>query len=675
MPIEPTNVSKQAVREVEKASANFGSWSSMQGSSTGGKDRPTSNSLWEKAITGAQKLFGSSTPEPQSADESTEAEDSSEKKPGSPPVERPLESVPGFGSRGFGRFSGSAFGGNTFGTVETARISSEPKLESEVGYKTEEPKAKEDAIQQKEESPPKERPELGDGEPEDEGTEAERSVIAIATPKAAKSVPGQAQPATPLPSQANVVQSSIQPESTQPEGTGIAQVASTASQATPAEVATMVPATSAQSEKPIATSNAQTPGAQVPTQQAISPANTNSKVPIVEDAQQKQAPVGPNKAPPLSEAAKQAQETAKPVSIDTTKAASDAMPGPLRDSNSQPVTASPQARSEAAKSSFAGDLANVNSDKTGKPADSLAFDLPKAKDAISDTIARPEKQVAAKPAVSGTVAAQSAQQPAQAPVPTEVANQVQKPLTVDPALSKSAELAEGVNGEAQKREQPALAQQRGATGKVAAEAAAQTRASSSSEAMTAEVKTNQALPVQTNSANLSREAAAAASRIQNPIAANKVNNGISTATTPNALTGVSAGQGVTNANMNMQAAQQGNTQNQQGGDTAAKQEFNAAMKQAANAKGAEKLGGESAQAFEAKVEAAANRRTEAANKASQTSYVSKTAAEVKETIATLTKSIDRLVTDKANAMNLKINFEAGGSVNLRISMEGSIVTT
>lgn len=126
---------------------------------------------------------------------------------------------------------------------------------------------------------------------------------------------------------------------------------------------------------------------------------------------------------------------------------------------------------------------------------------------------------------------------------------------------------------------------------------------------------------------------------------------------------------------NSPTAQQGGSQNQNGGDTTAKQDFNAAMKQASNAKGTEKQAGESSQAFDARVEAAANRRSEAASKASQTSYVSKTAAEVKETIATLTKSIDRLVTDKANSMNLKINFEGGGSVNLRISMDGSAVST
>lgn len=94
------------------------------------------------------------------------------------------------------------------------------------------------------------------------------------------------------------------------------------------------------------------------------------------------------------------------------------------------------------------------------------------------------------------------------------------------------------------------------------------------------------------------------------------------------------------------------------------------------AKGSERSSSESAPAFDLKTLAGeASRKAQVTSRTQASSYVSKTAEEVKEVVAAMTKSIDRLVTNKSGAMNLKINFDQGGSMTLRISMDGGQVST
>lgn len=237
----------------------------------------------------------------------------------------------------------------------------------------------------------------------------------------------------------------------------------------------------------------------------------------------------------------------------------------------------------------------------------------------------------------------------------------------------NAEAKDVAATDASKRDQSLGAQQRAATAKAANENANPAR-SGAQEGAGFDAKLAQgAAAAKANANQFARESAVAAANRSQPVAAQaKAGSNATNAPAPAGVTGVSGGQGLASGPA-AQNSQRGNSQNSEG-DPAAKQDFGAALKQASTSKGSEKpLDG--GQSFDAKVEAAANRRSEAASKARQTSYVSKTAAEVKEVVATLTKSIDRLVTDKSGAMNLKINFEGGGSLKLSISMEGGKVAT
>lgn len=97
---------------------------------------------------------------------------------------------------------------------------------------------------------------------------------------------------------------------------------------------------------------------------------------------------------------------------------------------------------------------------------------------------------------------------------------------------------------------------------------------------------------------------------------------------------------------------------------------------AAASKGADKSGSDGVQAFDAKLAGAeGSRKSQAAAKAQTTSYVAKTADQIKEVYAALSRSIDSLAGGKPGEMNLRIDFQQGGSLTMKVSMEGSQVTT
>ena len=64
-----------------------------------------------------------------------------------------------------------------------------------------------------------------------------------------------------------------------------------------------------------------------------------------------------------------------------------------------------------------------------------------------------------------------------------------------------------------------------------------------------------------------------------------------------------------------------------------------------------------------------------AAKAQPTSYASKGAEEVKEIYQTLSKSVERLVNTKGETVSIRINFDQGGTMALRVSMDGGQVNT
>lgn len=62
-------------------------------------------------------------------------------------------------------------------------------------------------------------------------------------------------------------------------------------------------------------------------------------------------------------------------------------------------------------------------------------------------------------------------------------------------------------------------------------------------------------------------------------------------------------------------------------------------------------------------------------KPQQSGYASKSMSETKQVYETLAKSVDRLVAGKSDSISLKINFDGGGMLNLRVSMESGRVSS
>ena len=86
--------------------------------------------------------------------------------------------------------------------------------------------------------------------------------------------------------------------------------------------------------------------------------------------------------------------------------------------------------------------------------------------------------------------------------------------------------------------------------------------------------------------------------------------------------------------------------------------------------------GEASQGFQMNGSSSASSNKSAAVAKSQpASYSSKTAEEVKEVYTALTKSVDRLVNTKGDTINVRINFDQGGSIALKVSMEGGQIKT
>ena len=120
--------------------------------------------------------------------------------------------------------------------------------------------------------------------------------------------------------------------------------------------------------------------------------------------------------------------------------------------------------------------------------------------------------------------------------------------------------------------------------------------------------------------------------------------------------------------LNQSAGSQSHSENQ-GSEHAPKQDVAAAIKSAVSNVRSEK-GGDLNQSFDVRASSASqSRRSQAAVKAQPTSYASKTVEEVKEVIATLTKSIDRLSATRQDTISVRVSFEHGGSLALKVSMD------
>ncbi|MBD5778673.1 hypothetical protein IEN85_04165 [Pelagicoccus sp. NFK12] len=699
MPIEPTSVSKPAVREVESSSASFGSWTSMQGSSTGGKDRPL-NSLWEKAINGAQKLFGSDKSGSAALEEKGEKEESQDSNTGrNVGSELGVQSTPSFSGRRFGSFGGAAFGGNTFGSVATSRAAPEASVnEFQAGSSFDTPKAKGGNEFSQSERPAAEKGPAPSSESssqgkavsedlaEDESTGKEKRMEAVPSKPAPKSTPAQAL-VSPPPVQGAAAQPAQAPGLQQEAQATVAQSAAVpATTQSPANPSGPVEKAQAPQQAAVPSAVAQpksgngNPNTQVPTEggktQLPSQAATQAQAAVTTN------PAASKPAEAKAEAPATPVPSAKPLAV--AKPEGEAVATPAADKTSKPEMSSVGSSKPEAPANKPVSETHVPAKETlglskDTPAakEGLGFDVAKAKEAVSEAFA---KTAAAKPSAPAaqSPAGSSQSAPQGVAVPLEAASKAPaSEVAATPRLGEiaKAETKEFSNADMSKRDGLASAQQRGAgNSKAAVEASSQGK-SNAQEGVVVDGRTGQATTSAKVTANqFARESVAAAATRAQP-ASGQARSAAAPTNSPatTAVGGVSGGAQTMANSLNAQGAQQGSSQNSDG-DPAAKQDFAASLKQASASKSSDKpLDG--GQSFDAKVEAAANRRTEAASKARQTSYVSKTAAEVKEVVATLTKSIDRLVTDKSGAMNLKLTFEGGGSLKLSISMEGGKVAT
>ncbi len=678
----------------------------MQGSSTGGKDSPL-NSLWEKAISGAQKLFGSDKSDAASLQEKGEKEDRAESgKSRYTGGEFSFDTSSSFSGRRFGSFGGAAFGGNAFGSVATSRAAPDtsfkdvetsstfdtPKAKSEPSFTQKERPADTASAQAQEAS--RNAQAASDQKAEDELASKEKRAEAGEAKPVQKPVAAQALVTPAMASvQTNVAEASANAQ----------QQAASAAQTAAVPAAPQAQATSQAPLNNAPANNAQQQPAAQPTQQpaaqsSVAQANTggeNANTAIASDAAKAQLPA--QAAAPAQSAVSSNPSTVKSAEVKTEAPAAPAQAekpaqvansatekpqapvaetAPKPDANAAKAAVDAAASKPLADAPLTKDAAELAKDATAAQ-ETLGFDVAKAKDAVTDAM---NKAAASKPAsqvAQSTPAAtpqQPAAQPAPAPVDTAPKGMATELGTTRPGEAAVTDTKDLSTADTSKKEVAAGVQQRASTAKAASEGVAQSRAGTQ-EGAGFDAKLGQASGSAKASSNqFARESAvAAASRSQTTGTQGKGPGNGANGTTVNGVGGAASGAQTVANGAGVQGAQHGNSSNSDG-DPAAKQDFGTAMKQAATSKGSEKpLDG--GQSFEAKVEAAANRRSEAAGKARQTSYVSKTASEMKEVVATLTKSIDRLVTDKTGAMNLKINFEGGGSMKLSISMEGGKVAT
>lgn len=130
--------------------------------------------------------------------------------------------------------------------------------------------------------------------------------------------------------------------------------------------------------------------------------------------------------------------------------------------------------------------------------------------------------------------------------------------------------------------------------------------------------------------------------------------------------------GVTAAKAGMDAQSQGNSSENSG-----KQNFDMSSVRESGPKATVTAPkGESAQGFQLNGSSGtSSSKAEFAAKAQPTSYASKSVEEVKEVYSALTKSVERLVNAKGETINIRINFDQGGSMALRVSMDGGKVNT
>lgn len=164
----------------------------------------------------------------------------------------------------------------------------------------------------------------------------------------------------------------------------------------------------------------------------------------------------------------------------------------------------------------------------------------------------------------------------------------------------------------------------------------------------------------------SSEAQAAASREFRPVETRPASNrGKSHAVQNSGLGVTQAGQ--TGSAGQAQSGLSAPSQQRQNFERAPKQESGPALNAGPNAKVEKADGGTAFNFGQAQTQSA--RRGEAAARMEQPSYSSKTPEEVKEVYQALSKGVERMINSKSDTISVRVNFQQGGSLSLKLSMD------
>lgn len=706
MPIEPISVSRNTVREIDPTSRD-GLWSSTHGSSNGGKDG-SNGSSWDKAIGAARKLFGlDGKAERKEADEEADEARRSERS-----LRRPERAAPGFSGRALGRFGMSQPDGllanlRSSTSSEEARAadaSSEPPTRRDIhnADATEsraEPREKAEDVMAEAPLDESDAPALEVEEPiedEEDDEKVGRSHVPMELP-----VLNRAQaPAVPL----SVSQA--------PEARG-PQVAAVATHSDPAaaqaiepqdvrgQVAASIRSLSLAGE----TSAAQVEGSdtvvQMPSQAASLVSSRQAMADAVSAQPQPVRPIGQVPAEEGTASKVQAVLAAASGAVSNGAARPEGQSLAGQSGTLPAENAAPAAARNAAPASQVIQAAQSQSPQAPQatqstetvpapvaetPEASLAFDAEKAKAALSAALDRGQAAIRKGPAPAAAPQATQAKAMEMSSVTPSKAPESATSASANslPATSSDAK-GEGLQSFASDEAAKSHPQPKSATPAFGLRSSSPNRvADGQSEARAAAVANEQAQQVSANSrlasqgtqvamaaANVAREGRPAVARPAGaaPVqglgaaAAGAAPGGLTTAPSQAGMAGSASGQG---------HSQHGGSE--RGGSPA---DFEATLAARTGAsKGGEKAGGDPAQAFDLKGASTGDaRKAQAAAKAQTTSYVAKTAEEVKEVYKTLTRSIDRLVSSNQSTINLRINFDQGGSVALRVTMDGGQINT
>ena len=598
MSIDPTSAPIPVARN-ENSGSNENRRSESQGSATGSKDGQFS-SFWDRALSGAQKLFSKA-----SLFDSDKNEESASQNREAKPMERTfdrgdaatLSVVPGFGSPGFHRFS-SAFASH-IRSDSPERSSSEPTVSEQTdvsgsAYQRDRAEAV-DQIANSEtrlEERPIQDPVLDD----EEKSAAEQSANTPSPASNAKSV-----------GIINLLPVDNQQVTESNDRVGINS----------AKHAADMP------------SKLQSPN---------SPAHSGSARADVERPIVAVKELGDG------------QPTMRNVDGANSQQASHGLKGQVKTAGTNQSIESGRASSDSVQGKEFAEEPKIQS-KSGA-SDSLRFDLAKARKSISTAL---DPAQGGKSSVSGQVSQGTAN-----PSATQASSQLS---ATDPATAKSSDFENGgtrgseEKSSRQESRNPSVAISRND----ATKGSSQAPVSVDSAAVEANAAKRNAETIESQLHRAFRGAEASS---------RTTNAGAQTQSGQNATKKLG---GIANPNPRLETARSTDAGNQLrmgdkvDGDVAKSGEFSIK---------ASRSKGDSSQGLSAgELQSASKTRVSSFTKPQQIGYASKSTSETKQVYEALVKSVDRLVANKNDSISVKINFDGGGMLKLRVSMDSGRVNS